>query len=133
MPWTKFDYLYRDASNHKAHGCIAFEGTFSDEQSQRIVSRFHDGNLFVAEQIDVPVLYGQLYRWSGGATWDDHCWHEWDGFEHFDDEKPPPNVFVWGSTTDFLCRIEKVECWNGGLSPHFNLGDPMISITLLSD
>ncbi len=51
------------------------------DERDAILSRLEDGNLFIAEQVDVPPLYEQLYRWSGGPIAADHCWHQFVGLQ----------------------------------------------------
>ncbi len=125
--WTLFNYLYRDAGNHKAFGRVALQGRISPADKEAILAKFDGGDLFVAEQIDVPALYEQLYRWTNGPTKDDHCWHEWDSFEEIENFEVQPDVHSWGLATDFVAKIGSVECWEGELSPHFYIGAPMHS------
>lgn len=125
MKWTVFDYLYRDAGNHKAFGCVVLEGRISETQHSLIVQKFDDGAYFVAEQLDIPVLYDQLYRWSSGSTADDHCWHEWLDFREVEEKLLPKESYVWGTVNDFLAKLDAVEFWEGELSPHFYIGYPI--------
>jgi hypothetical protein len=119
--WTLFNYLYRDVGNYKAFGCIALEGALLYSDRNAIVAKFEGGDLFVAEQIGVPVLYEQLYRWTNGPTMDDHCWHEFDGFEEIETTALPHDAAVWGRTADFVTKIVSVMSWRGELSPHYHI------------
>ena len=115
MTWTIFDYLYRDAQNFKAFGSIALEGRISEADRAAIRARFDSGELFIAEQIEVPPLYDRLYEWSGGPTASDHCWHEFVGFRETDDPERCPNG---GSAKGFARRVTSGNEWDVSLSPH---------------
>lgn len=125
MKRTVFDYLYRDAGNHKAFGRVVLDGHFSNAEQDLVTAKFDGGTLFVAEQLNIPGLYDQLYRWSGGPTDDDHCWHECLGFRRLEANLMPMDSAVWGTVGEFIVLIEAVECWNGELSPHFYIGAPI--------
>ncbi len=73
---TQFEYLYRDAGNYKAFGAVLLDGALSTEELEGVRNLFPNDGFFIAEQIGVPALYGQLYQWSDGPTQDDHCWQE---------------------------------------------------------
>ncbi len=120
--WTLFNYLYRDASNYKAFGRIALRGQLSVADRNAIAAKFEDGFLFIAEQIDVPVLHEELFRWSDGPTTDDHCWHEWCDFEETESLGNTPDASVWGGASDFAAKVREVEMWRGELSPNFFIG-----------
>lgn len=114
--WTAFDYMYRDASNFKAFGVIALDGELDREGQELIRGRLSGGEFFIAEQVGVPPLYRELYRWSGGPTSDDHCWHELVGFRAL------PELEEGMQTVDareFVSRFAAIEDWNEGLSRHF--------------
>lgn len=83
MP-VRFSYLYRDASNYKAHGHVVFAGDYSVDELEVLKSRLArelaDGDSFVAAQVGVP----DVFLWASGGyrpTEDDHGWHEFDGVE----------------------------------------------------
>lgn len=117
MATTLFHYLYRDAGNYKASGVIALEGELDAERWMAALAKFEEGRWFVAEQLGVPTLCYLLYRWSGGPTSADHCWHEFIEFEVTGDA--PPDVPVWGAAEEFIARVLAVDEWDGGLSPNF--------------
>jgi hypothetical protein len=119
--WTIFTYLYRDASNYKAFGRIALKGILSSNDRHSIVEKFEGGDLFVAAQIGVPVLNEQLYHRKNGPTIDDHCWHEFEGFEESASPPDPSESPVWGRASDFLAEVSSVSGWDGELSPHFKI------------
>ena len=107
-----FEYLYRDAGNYKAWGELLLEGELDDEKTARLISRFEEGELFIAEQIGVPTLYEQLWRECQCEPSDelDHVWHEFSEIReatHEDLERLKP----WGNLSDLLERVEKVDSW----------------------
>ena len=114
MAWTVFEYLYRDADNHKAFGRVAFEGVDTDARWGEALKLFDEGTYFVAEQIGLPVLYDQLYRWSGNAPTDaDHCWHEFHSISVVEEAQHLKSVHCAGTVADFVERILRV----GGSAP----------------
>lgn len=125
MAWTIFDYFYRDAGNHKAFGSVVLEGHILKIHEDFVVSQFDGEARFVAEQIRVPVLYDQLYRWSGGPTIDDHCWHECLGFRKVGNNFRLAGTSQWGTVGEFVALIGSVEFWDDELSPHFYIGAPI--------
>lgn len=120
MVWTLFEYLYRDAGNFKAFGCVALEGRIDADDQERIRAKLESGEHFIAEQVCVPPLYDQLYKWSDGATVSDHCWHEFVGFR--ESGIYPAECPHGGAAVEFVLRFASVTDWNAPLSPHFNLG-----------
>jgi hypothetical protein len=118
--WTVFDYMYRDGGNFKAFGTIVLKGRLSQADRQVIKDRLDGGECFVAEQVGVPPLYEQLYRWSNGATRSDHCWHE---FVQFREVKMAPDGHSHALEASALVeRFRSVAEWDCSLSPHFELG-----------
>jgi len=120
MPTTLFNYLYRDAGNCKVWGMIALDGEVSPERWQAALAKLEAGEFFVAEQLGVPPLYHALYKWSGGPTSADHCWHAFEDIEVV--EEAEPEVYRWGNAETFVTRLLSVLEWRGELSPHFQLG-----------
>ena len=118
MTWTIFEYLYRDAGNFKAFGSIALEGRINSADCEAIRAKLDSGEFFIAEQIGVPPLYEQLYKWSDGPTTSDHCWHEFVGFRESGDPERCP---IGGNAKDFVMRVTLMNEWNLSLSPHFSL------------
>lgn len=119
MVWTIFEYLYRDAGNFKVFGCTSLEGRIEDVDRESIRAKLDSGELFIAEQIRVPALHGQLYRWSDGPTASDHCWHEFVAFRESDHSEGCLNA---GSATDFVKRFVSVNEWDLSPSPHYFVG-----------
>ena len=77
MPHTLLRYLYRDASNHKAHGAAVLSGAATPEHDHRLRASLIDGEYFIPEKLGLPSLRERLCEYSGGApTEDDHVLHE---------------------------------------------------------
>lgn len=125
MSWTVFEYLYRDADNHKAFGKVAFDGSASPEAWDRAFQKLDDGSQFVAEQVGLPALCDQLYRWSGGAPTDaDHCWHEFVSVSVVEEGDLHPTILKLGKVATFVDRLSAVEEWDIWLSHNVECGMP---------
>ena len=107
MATTLFHYRYRHADNYKAFGVIALNGELDPESRRAVLAQFEENTWFVAEQLNVPPLYRLLYRWSGGPTSADHCWHEFIEFEVV--SSPPLDAPVWGKVEEFAARVLAVN------------------------
>jgi len=118
--WTAFDYMYRDAGNFKAFGTVMLEGGVSSADQKLIRCHLESGEFFIAEQVGVPPLYGELCKWSDGPTSDDHCWHEFVGVRLSNE---PQDGTQSVSAREFVARFSAVEDWNECLSPQFCFGD----------
>jgi hypothetical protein len=114
--FTIFEYLYRDAANYKVWGQLLLEGVVSEIDRQVLASKFESGDLFIAEQLGIPALYGDLWEFSDGPTEDDHVWHTFHALRAVTPEDP--STVVFGSVVDLVARIEAVEEWKSELSPH---------------
>ena len=68
---TRIDYLYRDASNYKAHNEIYVNGIFTDDQKQRIIASLEGREYFIPRAVGWPEI-----RISSDYNEDDHCWFE---------------------------------------------------------
>jgi hypothetical protein len=121
MAYTLFNYLYRDAANYKAFGTVALEGALANDQLDLVRSVFRGDGLFIAEQIRVPTLYGELYQWSNGPTNADHCWHEFVDVQVVGEGDVPEKAYHYGSAGEFLAQLFSAGEWNEELSPHFRL------------
>jgi len=121
MMWTLFQYLYRDAGNFKTFGCLALAGPLTPAELESLRSHLGGDGLFIAEQLDVPPLYENLYQWSDGPTSSDHCWHEFRDLKIVEDAGVPVDAHRRGSAKQFLERLAAIGSWNEGLSPHFRL------------
>jgi len=122
MMMTQFEYLYRDAGNYKALGAVLLDDALSTDELERVRTLLPNDGFFIAEQIRVPALYGQLYQWSEGPTHDDHCWHEFLTIKVVEEDEVRPDAYRWGSANGFLETLAAVQTWEEGLSPHFSVG-----------
>jgi hypothetical protein len=72
-PNVSFQYMYRDASNHKQYGEAVFTNqTFMpmEEIEKHILASLQDGEFFIARQVHIEErFFDALYE-------DDHPWHE---------------------------------------------------------
>lgn len=108
---TKILYLYRDASNYKAHNEAILAGEMTREHVRRITARMND-EYFIPRDVGLPEQRITDYR-----TDDDHCWFEWElgesddgelyGFE-LTDETPTINMTV----DELAQRFEAVQKWD---------------------
>ncbi|MFL6751994.1 MAG: hypothetical protein ACJ8FL_02035 [Sphingomicrobium sp.] len=119
--WTAFDYMYRDAGNFKVFGTIILEGRLGAADQEAIRSCLSSREFFIAEQVGAPPLYQNLYRWSGGPTNLDHCWHELVGFREIATLESDAEIT---KTRTFVSRFTSVKDWDETLSPHFALAGP---------
>jgi hypothetical protein len=118
MAWTIFEYLYRDADNHKAFGKVAFVGEVSGADWDVAMSSFEEGSYFIAEQVGLPALYSGLFRWSGDVPTDaDHCWHEFVSITNSYAETLDADIPQTGLAKDFVERIASIKNWDILLSP----------------
>lgn len=118
--YTTFEYLYRDASNYKAWGGIILVGILTESDEKLITQRLESGEFFIAEQIGIPSLYEQLWKYSEGEpNDDDHAWHSVHGFHEAtsDDLADFPK---WGIVEDFVTQILMVKEWRISLSPNYS-------------
>jgi hypothetical protein len=122
MRWTVFEYAYRDAGNYKAFGTVYLSGELTVEERQAVTARFESETFFVAEQLEIPTLYDELYRWSSGPTEADHCWHSIEGFDLIDGLRLPADAREWGAASDFYSQVDAVKNWDGSMSPHYAIG-----------
>jgi len=54
---TRFEYLYRDASNYKSWADLVFSGAITDELKARLSGALESGEFFIADQIRVPETF----------------------------------------------------------------------------
>ncbi len=60
--YSIFEYQYRDACNYKAWGEILLQGNHSPTDAEKIKDSCDWNNTFVAEQLEIPTLYEELYK-----------------------------------------------------------------------
>jgi hypothetical protein len=115
---TIFQYLYHDASNYKSFGSLYLTGTLTEADRRELISCLDGDELFVAEQVEIPALYSDLFQFGGGPTDDDHAWHEFDGFrDHFETTE---EVRIWGDAPALLAAFRVAKgSWRPELSPNF--------------
>ena len=114
-----FEYCYRDASNYKAWGVLLIERSGSEELIERIVSSLESREFFIAEQVGILPMYGELWKFSGGPNTDDHVWHEFHQIRQPTNEEH--SLPVWGTANELADRFSAVKEWNEQLSPHWNM------------
>lgn len=114
-----FEYLYRDASNYKAWGSLLLKGQVTQADVDALGKCLEGGEFFIAEQVGVPPVYAELWEISGGATEDDHVWHEFVGLRPAtaEDMQEKP----WGSVSELLARFTSVRRWDERLSPNWDI------------
>jgi hypothetical protein len=114
-----FEYLYRDASNYKAFGVLLLNGTVSRSHRAKIVEVLDGGEFFVAEQVGVPTLYEELWKFSNGPTEDDHVWHTFVCLRAATTRDL--HRAVWGTLDELVDEFSAVKKWNLSLSPHYEI------------
>jgi len=115
--YSIFEYLYRDSGNYKAWGKLLLCGIPSDDSILKLVSKLDSGIWFVAEQINIPTLYAELYQYSGGPTDEDHAFHEFSELRQATDTEIA-ECTPWGDVDELLARFFEVPRWQFELSPH---------------
>jgi len=116
--YSIFEYLYRDADNFKVFGEILLLGRVTDDNEDEIRSLLAYEEVFVAEQVGLPVLYPQLWKFSNGPTRADHAFHEFVKLREAS-ETEFESMSLWGSFDALLDRFKDVEHeWNVTLSVH---------------
>src|SRR6478736_688395 len=113
---TVFEYIYRDAGNYKVYGAVLLKGKYSSESEDKIRCHLNDGQWFIAEQIGIPALFGQLWRYGGGPTEDDMPFHEFVSLREAN-ESDISSLENFGSLSEFICGLESiVNRWDISLS-----------------
>lgn len=110
-----FEYLYRDADNFKAWGTLLLKGSLTTAQVDAMRSIFEEGEYFVAEQIGVPPLCKELWKYSGGCTKSDHAWHEFHEARQADEN----DLIIgapWGAANDLFEAVMRISRWDESFS-----------------
>jgi len=116
--YNVLEYLYRDANNFKAFGQILVSGNVSDDYVTEIKSYLDSGEFFIAEQVNVPTLYSQLWEYSNGPTIADHAYHEFIELRSATDEEVA-TLAIWGDITALTSAFHKVgQQWDCTQSIH---------------
>ena len=113
---TMFEYLYRDSSNYKVWGMLRLTGTATPDDEAKLRACLESEELFVAEQVGIPVLYDELWSLSNGPTSDDHAYHEFVALRPstVDENLSIP---IGGSLSRLLDAFQKAQqSWNCSLS-----------------
>ena len=113
------EYLYRDANNFKAFGEILISGKFSDTDVDELKSLLDSGEFFVAEQVNIPTLYSQLWKYSNGPTIADQAFHEFSSIR-LATENDIASLDCWGETSVLLntFRMASQQTWDCSQSVH---------------
>ena len=115
------EYLYRDANNFKAWGKIILSGAVTDSDVIELKSLLDFGEFFVAEQVDIPVLYQELWKFSNGPTLADHAYHEFAGLRQASDDDLS-SISLWGDVTSLLQKFRNIEKkWDCSKSVHYDI------------
>lgn len=112
-----FEYFYRDASNYKSWGGVLLAGEVPADVFARLRRRFDSEEFFVAEQLGLPTLYGELWELSDGPTEDDHVWHTFHALRPAVGAEI--NMPIFATLDEFVLRLEAVLKWEVELSPHW--------------
>ena len=116
--YSVMEYLYRDADNFKAFGQILITGKNIDIDIDKIKSFLDSGEYFVAEQVGIPTLYSQLWKYSNGPTIADHAFHELIDFRAATD-KEVFSLEVWEDIATLLSTLRNVgQDWDCRQSVH---------------
>lgn len=116
--FSVFEYLYRDAGNFKAWGALLLKGALTEAQVREMRTKLEGGELFIAEQIGVPPLYQELWKYSDGPTESDHVWHEFFALRP-SVENDLVEGTPWGTANALFTAVSGIARWNERLSPHW--------------
>jgi hypothetical protein len=83
---TLISYMYRDASNYKAHGEEVLQGTLTSEQKEAIIAKLEGGENFIPDQVGLEEVQEQL---TSFPSEDDHVWHELNEDDITDTQQDP--------------------------------------------
>lgn len=86
---TKFNYLYRDASNYKNWGEVIFKGEYTPEMAVELTEYLDEGRYFIAHQVDIPEMF---FDYGKDSIEDDHCWHEYGDMVLTEQEPTDPRT-----------------------------------------
>ena len=114
-----FEYLYRDANNFKAFGELLLSGEVLEQYICELKSYLDYGEYFVAEQVNIPTLYSQLWAYSNGPTLADHTFHEFLTLRAATKDDLL-SLKLWGETARMLevFKIASKQSWDCSLSVH---------------
>lgn len=116
--YSVMEYLYRDADNFKAWGKILLSETLSENDVTEIKSLLDYGEHFVAEEVDIPVLYQELWKYSNGPTVSDHAYHEFSELRPASEEDVTSTA-LWGEVTTLIQKFRDIAGeWDCSKSVH---------------
>ena len=106
---TRIHYMYRDASNYKAHGEVIISGELKQEGLDAIIKTLDDGEHFIPAQVGMPELQSTL---TSFPSEDDHVWHELEPeCFHLTDEDPTTNHDI-NDVNDLIERFTSIKKWD---------------------
>lgn len=115
------EYLYRDADNFKAWGNILLSGSVTDNDEAELKSFLDFGEFFVAEEVDIPVLYQELWKFSNGPTVSDHAYHEFSELRPASDDDMTL-IPLWGEVTTLMQKFRDIAGkWDCSKSVHYDI------------
>ena len=117
--FSLFRYCYRDASNYKSWGRLLLQGSAVSVDMEDLQRHFYAGEFFIAEQLNIPSLYAELWFYSGGPTIDDHVWHTFHSLRSATAQEMDAPVF--DNLEKFLQREKAIQSWDETLSPHWDI------------
>lgn len=116
--YTIFEYVYRDSGNYKVWGMLRLAGIASLEDELVLRACLEGEELFIAEQVGIPVLYRELWSLSNGPTRDDHAYHEFVALRPSTAEEDS-SVPLWGSLSELVKSFQGIQQrWCCSLSPN---------------
>ena len=116
--YSIMEYLYRDANNFKAWGNVLLLGEMTSSYIDELRPLLDYGEYFVAEQVDIPVLYEQLWKYSNGPTCTDHTFHEFFRIRPASDDDLLSSS-IWGDVTHFMEKFRDTKGqWDCAKSIH---------------
>ena len=127
-----FEYLYRDADNFKAFGQALVFGNITEDFVTELSSYLDFGEYFVAEQVNIPTLYSQLWKYSNGPTSADHAFHEFL-LIRLASEQEIASLDLWGDAPVLLdnFRMASQQSWDCLQSIH--CGIPPVRCSTFQD
>lgn len=87
---TKFEYMYRDASNYKQFESVVFPGEITDKERDIIQNSLEDGENFIPFQVGLDDLQPRMVSYPSA---DDHVWHEIESITLVED-KPTQSIDI---------------------------------------
>jgi hypothetical protein len=117
--FSLFEYCYRDAANNKAWGSLLLKGFASSAAIEELQRHFEAQVFFIAEQLNIPPLYSELWAFSHGPTCEDHVWHTFHALRPAGMQEVKGPVF---NTVDaFVQAVRTIRAWDEKLSPHWRV------------